>query len=211
MFVRIKKRRNKKGFYEYAYLVRNVWTKKGARQRVTKYLGKVITIGENEEKINFELKDLLDNDLKGFIMNLFEIELMKMDFIEKEGVFKNNKLGLSINLKTLEFKTKSGKEFVLKSNEGFMCKDTIKDLLLFIDHYTKEEIKRISPANNEKGEFETRRELTKELASKMLESGLPANENYFIMMHEKLQKIMNEHKEKMKENTKEEEEDEFYY
>jgi hypothetical protein len=55
MFVRIKKIKKNK----YAYLVNNKWTKKGTRQKVSKYFGRVY----EPEKIKFKsYYDFIDND-----------------------------------------------------------------------------------------------------------------------------------------------------
>ena len=50
MFVRVKNIKGRK----YAYLVENEWTPWGSRQRVTKYLGKLVSlerIGNNEKEL----------------------------------------------------------------------------------------------------------------------------------------------------------------
>lgn len=42
VFIRIKNIKNKNGnYYPYFYVVKNTWTKKGSRQKVIGYLGKV--------------------------------------------------------------------------------------------------------------------------------------------------------------------------
>ncbi len=97
MFVRIKKIKNQ----EYAYLVKNEWTSKGARQRVKKYLGKTIRpqriktnsyLVDEKKKYSIIIKDLIKHELE------------------------NHKA------------TEKGK-FVIAMNEGFLCKETIQQLL----------------------------------------------------------------------------------
>jgi hypothetical protein len=96
MFIRAKKIKNK----EYAYLVENIWTKKGSRQKVKKYLGKITKttrILENEYKID-ESKKYTD-----IIKELIETELKNHNITEN-------------------------KNKIISLNEGFLCEETIKKL-----------------------------------------------------------------------------------
>lgn len=97
MFVRTKKIKNK----EYAYLVKNEWTSKGTRQKVKKYLGKVIRpakIQPNKYQINEK------NSFETAIKELIEHELQNHNITEK-------------------------KDIVIAMNEGFLCKETLQQLL----------------------------------------------------------------------------------
>ena len=75
------------------------------------------------------------------------------------------------------------KGFVIRNNEGFLCEATIKGVLML----PKRLINKLKSDDwVEKTRFETKGLIMKELASSMLECGLPANENYFILLYEKL-------------------------
>lgn len=97
MFVRTKKIKNK----EYAYLVENEWTSKGTRQKVKKYLGKIIRplrITPNSYRIDEE------KQYKEIVKELITHEL------------ENHKI-------------KETGKIVIAMNEGFLCKETSKQLL----------------------------------------------------------------------------------
>ncbi len=93
-FVRKKKIKGK----DYAYLVENMWTKKGSRQKVKAYLGKMFVFEQVKNPV------LQDADKKEEILrNLVEWELLKHGFEKKgdkfvngetEVLFENNKLKL---------------------------------------------------------------------------------------------------------------------
>ncbi len=120
MFIRLKKIKGK----DYAYMVHNTWTGKGARQKVTGYLGKVHKPERAREK---SLKEFLSvesleeffgsKDYKEIIGSLIKLELH------------NHNLEDSFFLKENELKTLSGKDAVVQLNQGFLCTETIKKLL----------------------------------------------------------------------------------
>ncbi len=136
MFIRIKKIKNQK----YAYLVKNIWRKRknSSRQKVVKYLGKVVKL---EKSKNITLKEFLnlenienyikENDSNVIIKNLIQKELNNYSFKEtgKEVWIFNN---IKINLKEktiLGINTK--KELCLEINNNFLCSFTLKKLLNF--------------------------------------------------------------------------------
>jgi hypothetical protein len=109
MFVRIKniKRQN------YAYLVENRWTANGARQKVSRYLGRVVKPEKKTEKSakeHLRIEDVRqyinDNDFKKIINDLVAVELFN------HGV--------------RNFDYNRG---VLQINDGFLCTHTINELL----------------------------------------------------------------------------------
>ncbi len=105
MFVRTKKIKN----HEYAYLVKNEWTKKGARQKVKKYLGRIIRpkrIKPNSYKIDPD-KSFEDN-IKSLITH--ELSNHNIQKPEKESNTKRQKI-------------------VIALNEGFLSEETIQQLL----------------------------------------------------------------------------------
>ena len=196
MFVRVKKRKGK----NYAYLVKNEWTSRGTRQKVIKYLGSVVEI-EKKNQANFNVDELIKSNAEEFIKKTIQNELKSLGFTDNEDMMR---LGdLEYNKKTQEIK-KDGKRAVIKNNEGFICEDTIKDLLKFV----KEDYKTLKKGTK----TETKTFIIKNLANKFLEAGLPANENYFIILADK---ILSERKQKEEEDKKKEESDdkneEFYY
>ncbi len=97
MFVRTKKIKNK----EYAYLVENEWTSKGTRQKVKKYLGKVIKpvrASPNDYKIDEKKK--YETAIKALIKHELE-----------------------------NHNVKETKNMVVAMNEGFLCPETLQQLL----------------------------------------------------------------------------------
>ena len=131
MFVRIKKIAG----HDYAYLVRNRWTKKGPRQKSRKYLGKVVRL---EKVRDINLIDLLEyknldffienNQLKDIVRKLVEAELLQHGF-EKDGKL-YKKEDFLVDVINLDFLHK-GKNIVFSLNEGLMCGKTIEKLIGF--------------------------------------------------------------------------------
>ncbi|GEM_PF-942852 len=184
MFVREKKRKNKK----YAYLVENVWTEKGTRQRVKKYLGKVISI-KDEQPSQIRVDELLNKSAGEFVKAIIKDELIKKGFREKNS--KLIKGEIEFDRETNEIR-ENNQRVVLKSNEGFLCRETVEELIKFIKKQKEKN-------------YENRAKIMKELAKKFLEAGLPANENYFIILGDKIIK------KKTMQTEREEDEQEFYY
>ncbi len=130
MFLRVKKIKGK----EYCYLVENVWTKKGARQEVKCYLGRVYSF--KQDKNDFfdyhRVKDvsryLKKRSKKEIVTDLVVWELGKLGFKEK-GKFLMNK-EVTLDSRRLRI-TKNGRDVAVKLNEGFLCGFTLKRLLKF--------------------------------------------------------------------------------
>lgn len=115
MFVRVKKIKGRK----YAYLVENEWTPWGSRQKVTKYLGKTITLPRISDGQK-ELPKELNNALKTAI----EQEL------ENHGFKNGRKDNINVNLEENKIE-EDGRKIVLAMNEGYMCDHTLKQLFEF--------------------------------------------------------------------------------
>lgn len=122
MFVRIKRIKGQK----YAYLVQNSWTKEGTRQKVAKYLGKVL---KPEKRQNKGLKEFLGienlpeyisrTELKGILKDLVLLEL--------------HNHGLPSELfshETLTF-AEGSRGLVLEINQGYLCSHTLNSLLQY--------------------------------------------------------------------------------
>ncbi|MAG91242.1 hypothetical protein CMO83_01035 [Candidatus Woesearchaeota archaeon] len=123
-FFRIKKIKGK----EYAYLVENEWSKKGSRQTVKGYLGKIhrfqlkndvgflqhLGIGNFENYVN-------ENDASKIIYDLFEWEFFKFGISKEE-------FSLDLDERRIQ---QHNKKIVLLINDGYMCNLTLKNLLDF--------------------------------------------------------------------------------
>lgn len=124
MFFRIKKVKGK----EYAYLVHNKWRKKGPRQKVKEYLGRVHRFNlKNEisflEHLKIEsLNEYIEkNSRNRIIKDLVEWEIFKHDIDGKE-------FSVDLNEQNIQ---KDKSNVVLMINEGFLCNLTLKNLLQF--------------------------------------------------------------------------------
>ncbi len=122
-FVRVKKISGG----EYAYLVENSWTDRGARQKVGKYLGKV----HRPEKAKSEglmaflgISDvgrhLRSSDFKSIAADLIKLELNNHG--AKESDF-------AIDFDEFRVKNRRGKNIAIAMNEGFLCSHTLRRLL----------------------------------------------------------------------------------
>ncbi len=132
MFLRIKNIKGK----EYAYRVKNKWTEKGARQKVVGYLGRLHRLElKNEssfenfvsENSKMSYDDYMRNmDFNTIVMNLITWEILRHGGIEKKenifdfGDFKAELGNMSVS--------SSGREIVLRMNEGYLCKYTLKNI-----------------------------------------------------------------------------------
>ncbi|MDP3765612.1 MAG: hypothetical protein Q8R04_03800 [Nanoarchaeota archaeon] len=123
-FFRVKKIKGK----EYAYIVENKWKRKGSRQKVKGYIGKVYRFDLLHDVDFLEyskignVQDYIENSDKDKIINdLIEWELFK---------FGINKEDFTIDLSNIKIK-KNKKNVALMINEGCMCNLTLKNLLEF--------------------------------------------------------------------------------
>ena len=175
-FVRVKKINGKK----YAYLVSNRWRKrlaggrKGSRQKVSKYLGKVVSFDVVLDTGFFEYVNIRDNpdylalSKRKIVMDLVKFELIIRGF-KQNGVLLD-KEGMKFDERVLKFVDSKGREqrVVIEMNEGFLCKHTISKLLNF------------------KPRGEDEREIGIELAKTFLEAGLKVPEEVFVGYFEKV-------------------------
>ena len=121
-FVRVKKIAGNR----YGYLVENSWTGTGTRQKVGKYLGRVLnpakvkseTLGEFL-KIDDLGKYVRSNDFRAISSDLVMLEM------HNHGV-KNEDFDIDFESSTV--KNKKGKGFVFEFNDGFLCSYTLKRL-----------------------------------------------------------------------------------
>ena len=127
MYIRIKKVKG----YEYAYLVANKWRKKGdrkgARQKVRKYLGRVLDYKAESDIGFFEFvkagdsqKYLENNDYDYILKDLIRWEFNKRNIGEDVLVY-HNKGKVQ----------KDGKDVCVRMNNGIFCGFTLKRLFEF--------------------------------------------------------------------------------
>ncbi|NQV09269.1 hypothetical protein HQ529_05440 [Candidatus Woesearchaeota archaeon] len=126
MFIRTKKIKK----FEYAYKVKNKWTKNGTRQKIVGYLGRIHK-PEKTRDVSFDdftkKKNISKTSFREIIDYLIKWELHKHGFNENNGKFKQKKLVLDVK----DGITSRKRDVVLGINEGFLCSETIKKILNF--------------------------------------------------------------------------------
>ena len=141
MFIRAKKIKK----HLYAYAVKNKWTKKGSRQKIVGYLGRVHKF-EPVKDINFELFLKKDMDQyfektkpKKIIKDYIGFELHKHGF-EKASSEKASwiKGDFQVDLNKLSIK-KGASDTVIHMNNDFFCNLTLKKLINFRSKSDQEE------------------------------------------------------------------------
>ncbi|MBW3018774.1 hypothetical protein KY329_01140 [Candidatus Woesearchaeota archaeon] len=161
MFVRTKKIKGK----DYAYLVENEWTPWGSRQKVTKYLGRAHILQKKNQEIS-ELPSGYSQAVKSAIVQ----ELANHGFTLQGKEMINGTI--KANIENAEIKDK-GKNVVLAMNEGYLCEDTLKQLLDF------------SPEDN-------REKSATKLATLTLETGLKLEPEQMLKLFEEAHKCTSE-------------------
>jgi len=177
-FIRKKRIQNK----EYAYIVENRWrkrvakgSKRGARQKVKGYLGRVLKVSPKQELdfVSHFCSDGVEeyvkaNDKKVIILDLVKFELLRHGFEEAGKLLSNGEI--FFDLDSNEFSANEGKvkKLVLELNEGFMCKETIESLV------------NLKIKENEDSGFK--------LANAFVEAGLKIPEEVFVGFFGKLYK-----------------------
>ena len=123
-FFRIKKIKGK----EYGYIVENEWKRKGSRQKVKGYIGRVYRF-ELRNNVGF-LEHFKIENVQGYIKNNDKNKIIS-DLVEWEiyrrGIDKSE---FYIDLGSIKIQKKN-KEVVLLVNDGFMCSMTLGNLLDF--------------------------------------------------------------------------------
>lgn len=169
MFIRIKKI---KQFY-YAYAVANQWTKKGARQKVVGYLGKVIKLDPVKQDsftdfINQDLEVYLEKtSAKDIVKNYIMYELHKQGFSqtkENDDHWQYGGILVDFNIATIK---KHGSKVVLQLNNDFLCDTTLRNLL----HFKSEADEELCG---------------KELAQAFISAGIPIQPEVFIEIFRKI-------------------------
>jgi len=158
MFVRVKKIKGN----PYAYLVENEWTPWGSRQRVTKYLGKTITLTRYSEGITE-----LPKGLHSTIIEAIAQELQNHGFVREGNTLKQEDIIVNLEEKTVRQKNK---KVVLGMNEGYLCSHTLQQLLTFTPE-------------------EKHEENAKKLANTVLEAGLKLSSEQFLHLFEQVKNL----------------------
>lgn len=166
-FVRIKKIKNK----EYAYLVENVWTSKGSRQKVRKYLGKCFRPERTRELAPPNISQL---NYKQSINALLKWQLLEHGFQQGlPGLMIKGQIVVDLNNHNFFFRERP---CVIAMNEGYASTETIHQAIDF------------RPAKK------TQEEIGTELAQTLLEAGLKIPQETFVQVFEKVtkpQELMN--------------------
>ncbi len=161
MFVRVKNINGQK----YAYLVKNRWLKKGTRQKVNRYLGKVI------EPSKLEMDDFYDDvdDLgaKDILRKLIGHELKRHGFEGERLRFKKD--NLEVDLYELEIKLLKGKgkPAVLSMNNEYLSTYSLRKLFAFKSEGDQEAV-------------------GLELAKRLVATGLKVDREVFIELFKKI-------------------------
>ncbi len=128
-FIRTKKIKE----HKYAYLVRNVWTKNGSRQKSKKYLGRVVEFPKIKD-IDFFFYFGREYNSKGksvlqLVIDLIEFELIKHGFkLDKDKKTWINE-NVYVRLKPFKLFNKYKKPVLLGINEGILCKYMVHKIL----------------------------------------------------------------------------------
>ncbi|HLC73065.1 MAG TPA: hypothetical protein VJH20_00340 [Candidatus Nanoarchaeia archaeon] len=130
MYIRLKKRLSKKGVSDYAYEAKNIRTKKGPRQKVVSYLGKVHPLENNNLILTFYLST---DDIQSYfekkrlsdvVKELLIFELIRHGFSKTNDILIKGDFTVNIDDKTVKY---SGVEnIVLSLNKGYLCSKTLK-------------------------------------------------------------------------------------
>lgn len=117
-FIRTKKIKQ----YTYAYLVENIWTSNGSRQKSKKYLGRVFFFPK--------VRDLLDNSLVPKEKTRTNIlrEVVSRTLLEHGFAIQNKKAKKSeiiMDLETFSMVQKNGRLAALAINNGILSTETI--------------------------------------------------------------------------------------
>jgi len=178
-FIRIKKIKNK----PYAYLIQNKWTKKGPRQKSTKYLGPVFEFVDFDKTVSFreyifeknkiDLENFFDkNNPKDILNEIIFFELKQRNFktyFGKRNSKKNSVLfeNIVVDLNYLKiYDLEDKKNIVININGDFMCSYTLKKLYNFYEHGDNVEV-------------------AKKLAQKFISCGIAIEDEVFVLFFKK--------------------------
>ncbi len=118
----------------YAYLVENITTTNGSRQKVKQYLGRVYQL-KNKDNFEFNFDHQGDIILKMVLHKLKLFGFKKNEEYNQEGGFdyhyKNFIFSPAKFALTKKTKSKTVKEAVIALNDGYLCSFTLQRLVNF--------------------------------------------------------------------------------
>jgi hypothetical protein len=172
MFIRLKKLKGK----DYAYLVKNSWTKNGPRQKTKKYLGRCAILQKekdfdfkehyklNTAEMNIE-KYVQANDVKTILSRMFEFELLKLGFTyDKNVLVKESMIAIPKRLKIMDKENKNN--IIIKTGDGFISEFMAKKILKF--------------------QFKGNEEDGKKFAEAFIAAGINVDKEIFIELYRKI-------------------------
>ena len=170
MYIRTKNRSKKDGSQlNYSYLVSSKRKYKKPRQKTLKYLGKVVDFSHKiTTPLNIEDKQTyVQKDYKDIIKDLIKNELVQIGFQNiKDDLFLKDIY--KIDLFNITFQTSNKKPFVIKINDGFLCKYTANSLINF------------------KFENKTQKECIKLFTNQIISTGINIDKELFILLFKKI-------------------------
>ena len=175
-FIRVKTRTNKSGNkYSYAYLVQNKHRKKGTKQTIKHYLGRIY---HHKKETNQTLKDFLNikhikdyfnkNNTKKIILDIIKLELSKHNFKNiKQNTW--NKEESFIDLNNFNVYDQNKRSICLAFNDGVLTNYTLKKL------------------HNSKHKKDSEIETGKDLANNLISTGISIEKEIFVRLVQKIQ------------------------
>lgn len=140
MFVRVKKIKDK----EYAYLVENVWTDKGSRQKTKAYLGVVKQVDKNPSQAVVQW--VAQGDRWGVVSQMLCDELVAIGFIKaSNSAILENDQGVVVDLVRRKVYLDK-KQVVVRLRGGFICSYTLDALKSAVVHNHKQYAHRLAKA-----------------------------------------------------------------
>jgi hypothetical protein len=165
MFIRTKTRKNKSGkTYIYAYLVSNKYRKKGPKQKVKKYLGRVHVLEKlKNEQFSTHFTNINTNKkpLENAILELLKLELVNHGFKQQENLTYKRE-DITVDLDKCKVFDSTGNSIYLALNDGYMGNKTLLEVLEY------------------KPPLGLDKEIGKDLAKKLISSGIMLDSNTFL-------------------------------
>lgn len=157
MFIRVKTITK----YRYAYLVESIWKNGKTKQRVKKYLGKVLVF-EDTKPLTHTTKNTLITDF-----------LEQLGFTQQKAQYiYNTQIAYATKTTTLTFTTT--KPAVIQVNEGFVCTVTLRNL--------KKLLEKAYVLENQQDDITT-------LATALIDCGIRLDKKAFISLYSELANI----------------------
>lgn len=163
MFIRKKKVKG----HHYAYVVSNRWTKKGSRQKVSRYLGKIIGLDpirarEFEEMFSYNIED---QDSFTLLCDVISLELYNHGFEQrKPGLWVLDDIFVDFKKGNVR---RDKKDIVLQLGNDFFSTFTLRRLLRF------------KSDKDENG-------VATDLAKGLIQAGIPIRQDLFVALFRKI-------------------------